>query len=425
MTNETAGPGTASAEQVDIVIVGAGMVGLTTALALADSGLQISILESRDVALERVANQLIAQQAQGYDPRVSALTCASQQILAHIGAWPAMAAARVSPYTDMDVWDGEGTGHIHFCSRELHEPTLGHIVENRVTVAALLQQLAEHPDLTLRSGVQVSGLSAPLAGDQRRLTLTDGTELQTQLVIACDGALSRTRQMAGIPLLEWDYGHHAIVTTVTTEQPHQATAWQRFTDDGPLAMLPLADPHRCSLVWSTSPGHARDLQALDDDAFCQALGQAFEHRLGAITGSDPRHCFPLRQRHAKDYVRPGIAVIGDAAHTIHPLAGQGVNLGLLDAAALADTLLTAIAQGECYGSERVLKRFERERQTSNLQMSAAMEGFKRLFNSQQPALRLARNLGMTLMNRLGPVKNHVVQQAMGLSGELPPLARRR
>ena len=415
---------TTAIEQCDLVIVGAGMVGLTTALALASSGLDIRILEARDVELDRVANQLVAAQALGYDPRVSALTCASQQILTHVGAWSTMQAARVAPYTDMDVWDGEGTGHIHFCSRELHEPALGHIVENRVTIAALLQQLPKHDNLTLVSGVEVSELSPPLQGDQRLLTLSDGREIHTRLVIACDGALSRTRQMAGIPMWEWDYGHHAIVTTVTTERPHQATAWQRFTDDGPLALLPLDDPHRCSIVWSTSPEHARDLVALDDEAFCAELTRTFEHRLGAITATDPRHLFPLRQRHAKDYVRPGFAVIGDAAHTIHPLAGQGVNLGLLDAAALAETLNEAIAQGDEFGSERVLKHFERERQLSNLQMSAAMEGFKRLFNSRQPALMLARNLGMSLMDRLTPVKNHVVQQAMGLSGDLPRMARR-
>lgn len=412
-------------QTADIVVVGAGMVGLTTALALADTALDICILEAREIELSRVPDQLLAQQAQGYDPRVSALTCASQQILEHVGAWSAMQKARVAPYTDMDVWDGEGTGHIHFCSRELHEPALGHIVENRVTVAALLQQLESHENLRLVSGVQVSDMTPAHYDDHRMLTLSDGQQLKAQLVIACDGAMSRTRQLAGIPMLEWDYGHHAIVTTVQTEQPHQATAWQRFTEDGPLALLPLNDAHHVSIVWSTSPAHASELQSLDEEAFCQVLAQASEFKLGRITAADARHCFPLRQRHAKEYVRDGFAVIGDAAHTIHPLAGQGVNLGLLDAAALAETLRNAVAEEECWHSQRILKRFERERQMNNLQMSAAMEGFKRLFNSKQPALRLARNIGMSLMDKLGPVKNHIVQQAMGLSGDLPALARRQ
>ncbi|MBY4676897.1 FAD-dependent monooxygenase [Marinobacterium arenosum] len=413
-----------TAETVDILVVGAGMVGLAAALALAPSGLNIRILEAREVDPDRIAAQLAEQQQQGYDPRVSALTCASQQLLSHVGAWPQMVADRVSPYTDMDVWDGEGTGHIHFSSRDLHEPALGHIVENRVTVAALLRQLAGHANLQLDSGVQVTELSPPLVDGGRWVTLSDQRQLRAKLVIACDGALSRTRQLAGLPMWEWDYGHHAIVTTVTTEQPHLATAWQRFTDDGPLALLPLDDPHSCSIVWSTSPAHAKALTALDDAAFCIALGEAFEQRLGKITGSDPRFVFPLRQRHAQHYVQDGFAVIGDAAHTIHPLAGQGVNLGLLDAAELAQTLLDAQARGEAFGSEAVLKRFQRRRQSANLQMAAAMEGFKRLFNSRQPGLRLARNFGMSLIDRLGPVKSHIVQQAMGLSGDLPQLARR-
>ncbi|MCV6588794.1 MAG: UbiH/UbiF/VisC/COQ6 family ubiquinone biosynthesis hydroxylase [Marinobacterium sp.] len=411
-------------QQADIIVVGAGMVGLTTALALAETGLDIHILEARDIDPQRIGVRLQAMQAQGYDPRVSALTCASQQILSNVGAWPQMAEARISPYTDMDVWDGEGTGHIHFCSRELHEPALGHIVENRVTVAALLQQLPQHDNLTLHCGVRVQELSPPRHDEQRDLALSDGRQFRARLVIAADGAQSRTRQLAGIAMLEWDYGHHAIVTTVTTELPHQATAWQCFTDDGPLALLPLDDPHKVSIVWSTSPGHAGSLQALDDDAFCQALADASQHKLGNILAADPRHCFPLRQRHAKDYVRAGFATLGDAAHTIHPLAGQGVNLGLLDAAALAQALSTAVAEGENWHSLRVLKRFERSRQLNNVQMSAAMEGFRRLFGTQQPALVLARNLGMSVMNQLGPVKNHIVQQAMGLSGDLPALARR-
>lgn len=410
--------------QADVVVVGAGMVGLTTALALAPTGLKICIMEAQEVEATAAMDTVVAAQQQGYDPRVSALTCASQQILTTVGAWSQMQSARVSPYTDMDVWDGEGTGHIHFSSRDLHEQCLGHIVENRVTVAALLDQLAQHSNVQLISGVRVQDLSAPLDSASRRVSLTDGREIVAQLVVACDGALSRTRQLAAVPMWEWDYGHHALVTTVKTEQPHQATAWQRFTDDGPLALLPLDDEYHCSIVWSTSPDHAQQLMALDEAEFCQALAKSFEFRLGGVVSCQTRAVFPLRQRHAKDYVQPGLALLGDAAHTIHPLAGQGVNLGLLDAATLAQVLSHAVQRGESIHDVAVLKRFERDCQSRNLQMSAAMEGFKRLFNSRQPVLQLARNVGMSLLDKMTPVKNHVVMQAMGLSGALPKMAQR-
>lgn len=418
-----------AAEQVDVVIVGAGMVGVTLATALAPSGLNIWLLEQREGDPAGYPDVVRSQQTQGYDPRVSALTCASQQILTSVGAWPKMLDYRVCPYTHMDVWDGEGTGHIHFSANELHEPCLGHIVENRVTLAALYEAMGECDNLHFQSGVAVKQLSEPdmVAGGLRTLELSDGRKIQTPLVVAADGALSRTRQMAAIPMMEWDYGHHAIVTTIRTENSHEATAWQRFTEDGPLAILPLHaddDDRTSSIVWSTSPDHAKALMELDDEAFCVELARTFEHRLGAVEWVDSRHVFPLRQRHAKYYVRDGFAAIGDAAHTIHPLAGQGVNLGLLDAAALAEVLLDAVGRGEHYGSETVLRRFQRARQSDNLQMSAAMEGFKRLFNSEQPALRLMRNMGMNLLDKVGPVKNHIVMEAMGLRGTLPRLAQR-
>ena len=217
-------------------------------------------------------------------------------------------------------------------------------------------------------------------------------------MIAADGANSAVRRLAGCATREWDYLHHAIVTSVRCEQPHHRTAWQRFTDDGPLAFLPLdrqGDEHWCSIVWSTTPEQATRLMALDDEAFRVELGKAFEHRLGRVEAADPRLCIPLRQRHAKRYVEPGLALIGDAAHTIHPLAGQGVNLGFLDAAVLAEVLLHAHGRGERLADERVLSRFERRRMPHNLGMMAAMEGFQRLFQADPLPLRWLRNAGST------------------------------
>ncbi|MFC6670881.1 FAD-dependent monooxygenase [Marinobacterium aestuariivivens] len=414
----------------DLVIVGAGMVGLTAALALADSDLKILLLESRELDPAAQVASVREQQGAGFDPRVSALTVASQQILKSVGAWPAMAALRLSPYTDMDVWDGEGTGHIHFSAAELHEACLGHIVENRVILAGLCDALAQRPQIELRCGVEVRNLSEARdagAGLYRELELSDGHRLRARLVVAADGALSRTRQLAALPMWEWDYGHHAVVTTVRTEAPNRATAWQRFTDDGPLAFLPLqdgGDDHLSSIVWSTSPEHVRELLGYDDADFCRVLERAFEHRLGAILWSDNRYSVPLRQRHARRYVQEAFAAIGDAAHTIHPLAGQGVNLGLLDAAVLAEVVLAAVTRGDDMGSLRILRRFQRRRQGDNLSMAATMEGFKRLFDSRQPLLVLGRNLGMSCLDRLGPVKNHLVLAAMGLAGDLPARAHR-
>ncbi len=414
----------------DLIIVGAGMVGLSAALALRDSGLDILILERRPAASQSLLQQVQGAACEGFDPRVSALTCASEQILRSIDAWPVMESLRLSPYTDMDVWDGDGTGRTRFSAADLHEPYLGHIVENRVILAGLRTALAGQPQIRLLEGVEVQALSEPRVSAQgvwRELSLSDGQTLRSRLVVAADGALSRIRQLAALPTWEWDYGHHAIVTTVRTERGNAATAWQRFTDDGPLAFLPLrdgADSHLSSIVWSTSPEHVRELMGFDDAAFCTALERAFEGCLGRIEWVDQRHSFPLRQRHAKRYVQAAFAAIGDAAHTIHPLAGQGVNLGLLDAAVLAEVIEAAAGRGDDIGALRVLRRYQRRRQGENLQMAAGMEGFKRLFESRQPLLVLGRNYGMRCFDRLGAIKNHLALMAMGLSGDLPARARR-
>lgn len=412
-------------QTADVVVIGAGMVGLSAAVAFAQQGLQVVVLEQKTSQLAQAMSQAKAQQDVGYDSRVSALTCASEQWLKSLGAWPLMQGLRIHPYTDMDVWDGEGSGHIHFSSRELHEPHLGHIVENRVTVAALMEIAAGLKSLTWVAGVSVEAMSDVAADGTRQLTCSDGQLWQTALVVAADGAMSGVRRMASIPMWEWDYGHHAIVTTVTTEKPHRNTAWQRFTDDGPLAFLPLSDPHSCSIVWSTSPDHARDLMSGDDQSFCDLLTRSFEQRLGQVQTTAERSVFPLRQRHAKYYVKAALAVIGDAAHTIHPLAGQGVNLGLMDAAALVETVLQARNRGDQWSSEAVLLRYQRQRQAANIQMSAGMEFFKQLFGHQQPLLKLIRNTGMNTLNKLSPIKQHIVMQAMGLKGDLPAKAQRK
>ncbi len=404
--------------QADLIIVGAGMVGSTLALALEGSGLNIVVLDASPLEVADF------DPLGGFEPRVSALSAASQRILQRVGAWPGIAARRASPYTDMHVWDGSGTGQIHFSAETVHAEVLGHIVENRVVQDALLETMQRGGRLQLIGDARVEQLTQTAEG--WRLTLGDGRELHTPLMIAADGANSAIRRLAGCETSEWDYLHQAIVTSVRCSEAHQRTAWQRFTDDGPLAFLPLerdGDRHWCSIVWSVTEAEAKQLMALDEAAFRTALGRAFEERLGEVLEVDPRLCIPLRQRHAKRYVQPGLALIGDAAHTIHPLAGQGVNLGLLDAAVLAEVLKAAVARGERVADVRVLSRFERRRMPHNLAMMAAMEGFERLFQADPLPLRWLRNTGLKAVEALPEAKALFVRQALGLSGDLPELAK--
>ncbi|TYP63902.1 2-octaprenyl-3-methyl-6-methoxy-1,4-benzoquinol hydroxylase [Stutzerimonas stutzeri] len=404
--------------QADLIIVGAGMVGSTLALALQESGLSIMLVDGAPLDVHPF------KASDPFEPRVSALSAASQRILQRVGAWEGIVSRRASPYLDMHVWDGSGTGQIDFSAAAVHADVLGHIVENQVVQDALLDALNNRGSVVLKGETRLEQLQQN--EDGWTLTLADGQQLSANLVVAADGANSTVRQLAGFETREWDYLHHAIVTSVRCAQPNEQAAWQRFTDEGPLAFLPLqreGDAHWCSIVWSVTEAEAQRLMALDDDAFCQALGRAFEYRLGEIVEADPRLCIPLRQRHAKRYVQPGLALIGDAAHTIHPLAGQGVNLGLLDAAVLAEVLQAAVARGAQLGDPRVLGRFERRRMPHNLTMMAAMEGFERLFQADPLPLRWLRNAGLKGVQALPAAKALFVRQALGLSGDMPDLAR--
>lgn len=402
----------------DLIIVGAGMVGSTLALALQDSGLDILLLDRGPLEVAPWSPEA------PFEPRVSALSAASQRILERLGAWDGIRARRAAPYGEMQVWDGSGTGQIRFAAASVHAEVLGHIVENAVVQNALLEVLEAHGSIELLANARLEQMQQNEHG--WTLTLAGGQQLSAGLVVAADGANSAVRRLAGCETREWDYLHHAIVTSVRCAEPNQQTAWQRFTDDGPLAFLPLerdGDRHWCSIVWSVTEAEAKRLMALDDAAFRTALGRAFEERLGEVLEVDPRLCLPLRQRHAKRYVQPGLALIGDAAHTIHPLAGQGVNLGLLDAAVLAEVLKAAIARGERVADVQVLSRFERRRMPHNLAMMAAMEGFERLFQADPLPLRWLRNTGLKAVQALPEAKALFVRQALGLSGDLPELAK--
>ena len=407
------------AQQFDLIVVGAGMVGATLARALADAPLRVALLDGMQLDAPLRARAT----GSGYDPRVSALSAASENILARLDAWSRIDPAYRSPYRHMCVWDGAGTGQVSFDAAALGENRLGHIVENWRVQQAVLESLGQ-TDVQLLGGRQVSGLTRD--DELWTLELADGERLQAPLVVAADGARSRLRELAGFAMREWDYLHHAVVTTVRTGNSHAATAWQSFLDTGPLAFLPLNDrdgQHYCSIVWSLLPDQAQRVTQLEDPAFLAELEAAIEGRLGPVLEADPRHCIPLRQRHARRYVQPGLALIGDAAHSIHPLAGQGVNLGLLDVAELAQVIRAALVRGEDIASLAVLQRYERRRMGANLTMMAAMEGFQRLFHADALPLRWLRNTGMRWVDGMDGLKAGIVRRALGLEGELPELAR--
>lgn len=410
---------TTDSATADILINGGGMVGLSLALALANAGFSVIVLDAQAAPATPDALQTGMTQPD-FDSRVSALTAASQSWLASLGVWETLAGLRVCPYRDMRVWDADGTGAIHFTAEEVHASVLGHIVENRLLCAVLHAALLQQPQVIVRNGVALAKATlAATPGNYSEITADDGSHYRCRLLIGADGGNSTVRTLCGFATREWSYEQQAIVATVHTAQPHAHTAWQRFTGSGPLAVLPLELPgvpvqHYSSIVWSCDSALAAELMALTDAAFISRLQRAFESRLGDMTLVTPRVAFPLRQQHATDYVQAGVALVGDAAHTIHPLAGQGVNLGLADARCLVEVLGKAHQRGEDIATLQTLSRYQRERKGPNLAMMLAMEGFKRGFGSDNLLLRWLRNTGLRLADRQQTLKRTLIRQAMGL-----------
>lgn len=400
-------------QRFDVLIVGGGLAGSALACALGGSDLRVALVESRPLHLRWPS---LANGVAGYDTRVSAITAASQRWLMQLGAWGDVAARRLQPYRHMHVWEADGTGTISFDATEVNEAALGHIVENRLLAAALLHTLEAYHNVQILSPAAVESFER--GDDHIDVGLADGRQLRARLLVGADGGDSAVRKWAGIDCREWGYGHDAIVATIATERPHAETAWQIFQRAGPLALLPLpagdSSEHYCSIVWSTEPDHAAHLMALDDQAFAHAVGRASEQRLGCVTKTGPRALFPLRARHARQYTAPGMALVADAAHTIHPLAGQGINLGFADVRVLAEELLRGHRRGLTADDASVLARYQRRRKADNLAMLVAMDGFKRLFAADPLPLRLLRNSGMRLVDRLPSIKRILIRQAMGI-----------
>lgn len=386
----------------EIILMGAGMVGAALALALGRQGFRVALVD-------RQAPQLDWPDT-GFDLRVSAITRASQRLFESLDAWPAMQAERVSPYREMHVWDAVGEGEIHFDSADIGEADLGHIIENRVIIKGLHTALGGLDTVTPFWPATATRLQRD--DRQASLTLEDGRVLTGRLLVGADGARSWVRREAGISVTGWDYDQTALVTWVRPQQDHRETAWQRFLPTGPLAFLPLNDGY-CSIVWSTAPDHARLLQDMDDERFAAELQAAFENTLGPIEQTGPRATFPLRSFETRHYVLPRLALAGDAAHTIHPLAGQGVNLGLADVRSLVEVLGEARARHQDVGGYNVLRRYERWRRADNRGMLLAMDGFKRLFSSDHPALAWLRDAGLNVTDRCTPLKNFIMRSALG------------
>lgn len=396
--------------QYDVLIAGGGMVGGTLACALGGSGLKVGVIEPQTVAATDKDRGL----------RVSAITLASQTVFENVGAWAGMRAQGVAPVEAMRIW--EDNSILNFDSADMGEPCLAWIIENNVIVAALAARMRQFPDIEMLSPARM--VTAQFGDARVSVRLEDGRELQTKLLVGADGADSRVRREAGIDWTRHDLGQSAMVAVVETERPHARTAWQHFLATGPLAFLPLADPQQVSIVWSADTARAAELMHLDAAAFNGELQAAFGDQLGSVQLASERAAIPLALGFARDYTSHRVALIGDAAHTVHPLAGQGVNLGILDAATLAEILLAAAGQKRDLGAHSLLRRYERTRKGADVNMQAMTGGFRYLFGSQLPGLRALRHAGLRITEQLPPLKDYLMRRASGLAGELPRLAQR-
>lgn len=387
---------------LDVAVVGGGMVGAAAALALARAGFATALVEAREPAAWSAQNEV--------DLRVVGLAPSSIALLDELGVWAGIRAERVGPYAHMHVWDAETGAAIHFDAAAEGRDLLGYIVENNLVQWRLWQAL-DAAGVQRVCPAQVSGYD--VLEDRVQLTLGDAQVLSARLLVAADGAGSPLRAQAGIETDGRDYAQRGVVAHVHTERPHEHTAWQRFSETGPLALLPLADG-RSSIVWSLPEAEAQRIMALDDEAFMHELGVASDFRLGRITACTPRAAFPLKLQLAKTYQAERFVLLGDAAHAVHPLAGQGVNLGLRDVTELRDTLLAARDAGQDIAADHVLRRYARRRRSADTLDALGFDALARIYGWRASPLVAARGLGVRLLDRLGPLKRRLADHAAGL-----------
>ncbi|WP_339692052.1 FAD-dependent monooxygenase [uncultured Pseudoalteromonas sp.] len=386
-------------KQTQVCVVGGGCVGLTLALGLVKANISV-------VVIDAAAKQVLP--GDEYALRVSALSLASQHLFESLQVWPEIIAQRARAYTHMDVRDQDSFGKIAFNSDELDLPHLGHIVENDIIRYALINELEQHSQATLMFDTRYQQIHQ--SDNDVFITLDSGEPVIAKLLVAADGANSAIRKQFNLPITFKDYDHNAIVATVKTTEPHNNTARQVFLPTGPLAFLPLPDANTHSIVWSTSPAHCQTLLAMDDSDFNKAVMAALDGQCGLCEVQSARTAFPLKMRYAQQWVTGKVVLMGDAAHTIHPLAGLGMNLGLKDAAYLIE-LLTA--DNKEFASNRLLRDYERTRKLDAQKHIAMMQGLKELFAGANPLKKLVRGVGLSLVDNLGPIKHLFAKQAIG------------
>lgn len=395
---------------VEVAIVGAGIAGQTLALALAQHHFSVALIDANPIE-QHIGNE--------FSPRVSAISKASERIFKKLGVWHNI--KRMQAYTDMQVWEDQAFGRIAFSAAENKMANLGHIIENNCLTQALYEACDNAENIQMFAGQKITAINR--GDDQQIINLDSHNMIASKLIVGADGGNSFVRKTANFALTFWDYDHIAIVANIRTELAHELVARQAFTPSGPLAFLPMSEPNVCSIVWSQDTDEAERLLSLHDDEFCKALQVALDNQLGKCELLSKRFNYPLKMQYAQQWVDNGIALVGDAAHTIHPLAGQGANLGLLDVAALAQELSRLKEKGKAFHTKKALRPYERWRKAEAAKVIATMEGFKRLFSGNDPALKLARNLGLSAANSISPIKHFFIEQATGSSGKLPDLAK--
>lgn len=386
-------------KQAQVCVVGGGCVGLTLALGLAKANISV-------VVIDAAAKQVLP--GADYALRVSALSLASQALFESLNVWPEIIAQRARAYTHMDVRDQDSFGKIAFNSAELDLPQLGHIVENDIIRYALIKELEKHSQATLMFDTRYQQIHQ--SDNDVFITLDSGEPVIAKLLVAADGANSAIRKQFNLPITFKDYDHNALVATVKTTEVHNNTARQIFLPSGPLAFLPLPDEHSHSIVWSTTPEHCQQLLAMDNIEFNKAVMAALDGQCGLCDVQSERAAFPLKMRYAQKWLSGKVVLMGDAAHTIHPLAGLGMNLGLKDAAYL--TQLLSLQQGE-FANERLLRDYERTRKLDAQKHIAMMQGLKELFAGTNPIKKLVRGVGLTMVDNLGSIKQLFAKQAIG------------
>ena len=426
--------GKAETRDAEVLVAGGGMVGLAFAVALAEAGLEVVVVDHLDPALFR---------EDAFDGRSSAIARGSQQALQVLGLWQGMLPA-ASPILDIRITDGRlGTRrpggasalHLHFACEDVSEDEagarpLGYIVENTAIRKAGLGRARDMKNIDLRAPAQLAEVTRRAGGVEARLD--DGATIRARLLVAADGRRSAQREAAGIKVMQVDYGQTAIVATVAHSEPHNGVAHEHFLPSGPFALLPMTDApdeegrivHRSSLVWTEKRALVDAMMALDEDAFAGELQCRFGDSLGKLSlWGGRRWSYPLSLLHAERYIDTRLALIGDAAHGIHPIAGQGLNLGLRDVAALAECIVDARRLGLDIGSATVLERYQRWRRLDNMALIAATDSLNRLFSNDLPPVRLLRDLGLAAVNRVPPLKRFFMRHAMGLVGDLPRLVK--